>query len=655
MRALLIFCLCAPLGSAQNAPSFRWSVETDSSGSAILAGLGTDAAGNSYLAGTSGNHVFATKLDAAGNVVYSKRIGGTGVDTATAMTVDAAGNLFVTGVTTSKDFPTTVGSYSPGLPPPPPPAPVYLTATSFVFRLNPDGSVGYSTYFTASQTMPTAIGVDNSGSAYVTGYSYGGLATTPGAYQTTCDCAPTPTTFLLIGRTDGFVTRFNSAGSQLLYSTYFGPVNTAAKSIAVAPDGSAYAGADTGVYRLDASGSALLASTQAGGRALALATDGGIYIAGLPGPFAATAGAFLTAPPMFARLPGPNGTLGTIAEIVKMDAGLQNVLAATYFGGLYGVGVEAMAVDPAGDLYIGGSTSQRSLPTRTPFVQGFGLANGTGYLAELSGDLTTLEFSSPLGDNENYEVTGIGLSANGSVVAGGFTGIGTGPQNVWVNSLALQPPPALRIDSVVNAASLLSDPVSGGETVLVRGASFGNGAQLLVGGVAVPAISTSPTEITVAIPAELPAGAAEFIVQSGGAVSNTVLVSVAATSPGLFSADGSGVGPGYILNKDGTLNTPANPAAQGDPITIYATGAGPLSFVGPYAVSAFPSNVFIDGVYCDGVAAYLGPVAGFTGNVYRQTVFVPNLPGFHLPPLAGIVLQLNGASSQSGLSISIAQ
>jgi uncharacterized protein (TIGR03437 family) len=279
-------------------------------------------------------------------------------------------------------------------------------------------------------------------------------------------------------------------------------------------------------------------------------------------------------------------------------------------------------------------------------------------MSELSGDLSTLLFSSYFGDTENFTVSGLGIGANGSVVIGGVTGQGNGnwgnPANLWLNSLALTPPPALRIDAVENAASLLDGPISAGETIVVKGAGFGSDARLSIGGESVAAISITPTAISATVPADIGTGAATVAVQSGGASSNQVLMPVAVTSPGIFSADGTGSGQGYILNKDGTLNTPANPAAPGDPITIMATGVGPVSFTDGYAVTEFPVNVFINGVYCAGVAAVMGPMSGFPGNVYRITVYVPN-PGLKLPPLSGVVMQIDGARSQNGIAISIAQ
>lgn len=141
-----------------------------------------------------------------------------------------------------------------------------------------------------------------------------------------------------------------------------------------------------------------------------------------------------------------------------------------------------MTFDAAGNLYVGGSTGPSGLPTRTPFQGGF--ASTTGFLSELTGDLSTLLFSSYFGDSEYFGVQGVGVDPNGTVRIGGVTGqVGSpnaGPSNVYVNSLALAPPPALRIDAVVNAASLLDGSISAGETIVVQGAGFGSGAQLLI-------------------------------------------------------------------------------------------------------------------------------------------------------------------------------
>jgi IPT/TIG domain len=172
---------------------------------------------------------------------------------------------------------------------------------------------------------------------------------------------------------------------------------------------------------------------------------------------------------------------------------------------------------------VGGYTSPRSLPTRTPFVQGFGNAI-TGYIAELAGDLSTLIFSSEFGDNEVFAVNGLAIGANGNVVLGGSTG--SPFQNIWVNSLALAAPSVLRIDAIENSVSGFSDPISERETILVQGSGFGAGAQLLIGGVSATPISISPTSIEAIVPSHLSGAAATVQVLFEGVTSNSVLVAL---------------------------------------------------------------------------------------------------------------------------------
>ncbi len=619
------------------------------------------AGGQLYAANLGSGDVFVTKLDPSGNILYSTYLGGRGNDQAMAMSVDGAGNIFVTGTTSSADFPVSQGAYA-------------SSGGVFLFRLNPDGSLGYSTYF--SGTAPVAVATDGNGSAWLLGNSSGGLPVTPGAFATTFCCLG-PGGGIGFGppiiRQEATLTRFAPSGSALTFSTYVqgsstssgpGPI-TPAGALALAADGSAYLGGFAGLFHIDSTGSKLLASMTAAPvnpQAMAMGPDGTLYAAGLPENFRTTPGAFQTAVPPIPNLPSQARALSETG-IVRIDPALTNILAATYFGSY--AQVKAMITDSAGNLYIGGSTAAAGLPTRTPFQGGF--AGSTGFLSELSGDLSSLWFSSYFGDTEIFGVSGVGIGLNGSVWIGGATNQRFSSQgntgNVWINNLALAPAPALRIDSVENAASLADGPIAAGETVVVNGAGFGGSAQLTMGGMAVSPISITPTTITAMVPASVPAGAAAIEVQSGGASTNPVLMLVAATAPGIFSQSGTGYGQGYILNKDGTLNAPSNPAAPGDAITIFATGVGPLSFTPCCAVTEYPVNVYIDSIYCDGVAAIAGPVNGLPGNVYQITVYVPNPavlfanrnPPVVLPPLDGVVMQINGVSSQAGIAISIAQ
>jgi len=686
MRTLSVLLLLTTVPArCQTLPSFLWGVETDNSAGDNFAGLATDSLGNTYIAGTTTSksfqvrnalqpqlkgysNVFVTKLNPSGNIVYSTYFGGSGSDTASAMTVDAAGNVYVTGITSSLDFPTTTGTYSPTFPPRAGVATVNVYGSAFLFKLKADGSVAWSTYF-ASDQGPNSIAVDSTGSVYLAGATFGALPTTPGAYSNTYCCTPDPgfvPTFF-IPYPDTFVTRFDPAASALIYSTYLGlrsgEENQAGVALAIAPDGSAYVGGPPGIYRFNATGSSLLASlSSVTPTALAIAADGTVYAGGMLGSeFQATPNAFQPRPLPIPSLPGQGGPYQT-AAMARYDANLQNLLAGTNFYGPGGNILRSLALDAAGNVYIGGVTGA-GLPTRTPLVIGF----GSGYLSELTGDLSTLVFSGYFGADANFTVQGVAIGPNGSAILAGtdvqLPNYSTQPGNIWVNCLTLPAPPSLRIDTIQNAASILDGPVSPGETMLVKGAGFGADAQLLIDGTPVPAISITAASIAAVVPPNLQTQAT-VTVQSGGATTNPVLLPVAIASPGLFTSNGIGYGQGYILNQDGSVNTPANPTHPGDRITMFATGVGPVSFIGIYAVARFTPAAYIDGFYCDGVAASMGPVAGFPGDVYQLTVYVPhpqamaagnpNLANYSFPALSSLVLSIDGVRSQNGLAISIA-
>jgi uncharacterized protein (TIGR03437 family) len=209
--------------------------------------------------------------------------------------------------------------------------------------------------------------------------------------------------------------------------------------------------------------------------------------------------------------------------------------------------------------------------------------------------------------------------------------------------------PASRLDSVVNYASRVAAPLAPGETISAIGAGFGSDAQLLLDGVPLSLLASTSTNLVAAMPSNSrTSGGFALQVSSGGSISNTVFVPAAPASPGIFSVDGSGYGQGYILNSDGTLNSPTNPAAPGSVITIFATGEGPFTLDHGYGVTALQPAVFIDGFYADGVAAYVLPVPSLLGNVYQISVFVPdpakfadrnpNLKDFKMPPKVGVKL-----------------
>src|SRR2546425_1653009 len=199
-------------------------------------GIAVDATGNAYVTGvtvsipfptvtgafqtTSGGSqdVFVTKLNPAGSaLVYSTYIGGSGDDGGLGIAVDSLGNAYVTGFTTSTNFPTTVAAFQTTL---------RGLSAAFVTKLNPTGSgLVYSTYLGGSSHDPgvgfdggpspengRGIAVDSLGNAYVLGRTHSSdFPTTPGAFQTNIG-----------GCRNAYVTIDGLTGSTGIYSTYLG-------------------------------------------------------------------------------------------------------------------------------------------------------------------------------------------------------------------------------------------------------------------------------------------------------------------------------------------------------------------------------------------------------------------------------------------------
>jgi hypothetical protein len=335
-------------------------------GAGGLASVAVDGAGNAYLTGGAGAGLpttagafqpsrpgaattaylaeFNPNLSGSASLLYCTYLGGTGGDGGTGIAVDGAGNAYLTGTTSSTDFPTTTGVYQP------------RSAGGqdvFVARINPAlsgaASLVYSTYLGGSgydgvsvtglyasgqgtylfQYNGPGIAVDGSGCAYVTGTTRSAnFPVTPGAYQTSSGIASTTSGV-------GFVTKFNATGSGLVYSTFLGKAtnvgtpswarDTQATRIAVDAAGDAYVtgmtpstsfplvnpiqsryggGADAYVSTLNASGSGLLFSTYLGGSGsdiglgIGLDAANNVYVAGvtMSTNFPITPGAYDTTP-----------------------------------------------------------------------------------------------------------------------------------------------------------------------------------------------------------------------------------------------------------------------------------------------------------------------------------------------------------------------
>jgi len=191
-----------------------YSIAVDDSGYAYVTGF----TGSTYFPTTTGAYqtthgggtsdVFVTKLNKAGSsLVYSTFLGGgvTGPDEGYAIAIDGSGNAYVTGYTYNSDFPTTVGAYD---------RTYNNNWDAFCTKFNTIGSgLVYSTFLGGlSHEVGRDIAVDGSGYAYVAGWTQSSnYPTTAGAYDQ-----------VFTGIEDAFVTKVNTAGTGLTFSTFLG-------------------------------------------------------------------------------------------------------------------------------------------------------------------------------------------------------------------------------------------------------------------------------------------------------------------------------------------------------------------------------------------------------------------------------------------------
>jgi hypothetical protein len=295
-------------------------------------GIAVDGVGSAYVTGHTGSSDFPTtpgafdptfnggdfyyydafiaKLDPAGSaLVYATFLGGSGGgDIGLAIALHGAGRVYVAGSTSSSDFPTTLGAFdrifNGG---------DYLGTDAFVARLNPDGNaLVYSTFLGgSSDDKGTAIAVDGVGRAYVTGStSSSDFPSTPGAFDTTFNGG------------DAYVSKLNSDGSALAYSTFLGGSDIDEGSgIAVDVVGNAYVTGDT------------------------FSSD------------------FPTTPNAFD--PTYNVLLLQHADayMAKLDPTGSALAYATFLGGVGPELSDAIALDEAGNVYLMGSTGSDDFPT----------------------------------------------------------------------------------------------------------------------------------------------------------------------------------------------------------------------------------------------------------------------------------------------------
>ena len=433
-------------------PVLSYSSYLGGSGREDGLGIAVDGAGNAYVTGYTastdfptssasqqanggGLDVYVAKVNATGSaLVYSTYLGGSGPDFGRGIALDSSGSAYLTGDTSSVDFPTI--------------SPFQLAngggSDAFVTKIDPAGSaLVYSTYLGGSgNDFGYGIAIDSSGSAYVTGSTASTNFPTQNPFQSANKG----------GGSDAFVTKLDPSGSALVYSSYRGtctggfvspPVcwGETGYGIAVDDQGDAYmmreatnpqadryccqsylrcykwcyrSRTHTFVEKINAAGSAVLYSRGfAGngneyGRGIAVDGSGNAYVTG------STTSTNISTPGSFQ----PTNPGSRDAFVAKIDTA-GSFAYVSYLGGNGSDSGTGIAVDTLGSVYLTGQAFSTNLSIGNPFQP----ANNSydAFLARLNA-AGSLVYFSYLGGSGSDVGNGIAVDGSGNAYIAGSTG-----------------------------------------------------------------------------------------------------------------------------------------------------------------------------------------------------------------------------------------
>jgi hypothetical protein len=433
-------------------------------------------------------------------LIYSTYLGGSGFDQGYAIAVDSFGNAYVTGQTAAIDFPTTTGAFQTN----------YGGGDAFVSKLNSEGTaLIYSTYLNGASG--NSIAVDSAGSAYVTGETgaatfpttAGSFKTAPMGYDTFITklnpagsglvysarfggnfddfgrgialdvggnayitgwtvCRSTTCTFPTInafqpnfagGNNDAFVTKIDSTGSALVYSTFLGGgkiingTDDWGEGITVDGAGSAYvtgytyspdfpvtagafdttrAGLDAFVTKFTPDGRSLVYSTFLGGagreqgQGIAVDVNGNAYVTGIT---ESSDNPFTSAYEGFPVTSGAFQVKGSFdAFVSKLNPNGSGLVYSTYLGGSADVDRGwAITLDSAGNATVTGDTASSNFPIRNAVQGTYGGGSTDTFVTRLNATGSGLVYSTFVGGSLTDEGRAIATNGSGDVYVTGDT------------------------------------------------------------------------------------------------------------------------------------------------------------------------------------------------------------------------------------------
>jgi Glucodextranase, domain B/Beta-propeller repeat/Bacterial Ig-like domain (group 2) len=394
-------------------PALAYSTYLGGNGTDDGFGIAVDANGNAYVVGqtTSTNFptlngysssanangvAFVSELNPTGTaLIYSTYLGGTGGDAGNGIALDPSGNVYVTGYTMSSDFPVVNGFQT---------STGTTDANAFVARIDTTqtgtASLVYSTYLGGGGNSTNPFG----DVGYAIAADASGLAYITGQTTSDTSVAPFPTTTSAyqssLGSQSGnaFLTVLDTTqtgASSLLYSTYLGGSST----------GFGDYGLGVGV---DAAGNAYVTGSAASGSPTAFPTTSNAYQTSLNSPYG---NVFVT-------------------EIATTQSGAGSLVYSTYLGGSGDSSDESgdaglsLALDSLDRVYVSGSSSSPDFPVTSGAYQTTNPSDSRAFVAKL--DLTqsgaqSLIYSTYLGGSNGEEGFGIAVDTNGNAYVAGIT------------------------------------------------------------------------------------------------------------------------------------------------------------------------------------------------------------------------------------------
>lgn len=372
--AFLLQLCCPPVASGASTLLFASTLGGGQSDTVFA--IATDSAQNIYLVGETystdfpsaapSNHsrasgdAFIVKLNSSGTqILYSVVFGGSNYDSARGVAVDAAGNAYVTGVTDSSDFPATAGAFQKVSASP-------GAEDAFVIKFSSSGTVLYASYLGGSSNdAGYAIAVDSSGATYVAG------STASVNFPTTSNVPQSS----LKGVSNCFVAKLGASGATLSYSTLIGGENIdLCKGVVV-----------------DTSGSAFVTGTT-------------------------SSTAFPVVAALKSTLSGPYD-----AFLARLSPAGDQFVFSTYIGGEAVDEGNAVYLDQAGNVYVGGDTTSTAFPVTSGVLQSHLDNNYDGFVCAVANDGSKILWATYLGGSGSDSITALSLTPDGRILASGYT------------------------------------------------------------------------------------------------------------------------------------------------------------------------------------------------------------------------------------------